>query len=86
MRAAGLFIGAALISFPAWAAPRPDPSFNDPLPTRNCPKAFLAEWSRSPETVPAGTPERPCWMRTKTGPYVCHRGACVRAHVYFDGN
>ena len=56
----------------------------DRLPTKDCPRDFIARWNADKEAALDNMPKQPCWMRTKTGPYVCYRDGCVRANVYFD--
>lgn len=58
---------------------------NDRLPREDCSADFLARWQRNPEAALKSMPDPPCWMKTRTGPYVCYKEGCVRAHVYFDG-
>ena len=54
------------------------------MPNRDCTTAFVAKWAVDREAALGNLPRRPCWMQTRTGPYVCYREGCVRPHMYFN--
>lgn len=62
------------------------PAFaGDGLPRQDCSAEFTVRWRADKENAMRDMPKVPCWMKTQTGPYVCYKDGCARAHVYFDG-
>jgi hypothetical protein len=57
----------------------------DGLPRKDCPASFVSVWMNDKEAGAKLLPKEPCWMKTQTGPYVCYKDGCARAHVYFEG-
>jgi hypothetical protein len=57
----------------------------DNLPRKDCPAAFVSVWMKDKDAGTRMLPKEPCWMKTQSGPYVCYKDGCARAHVYFEG-
>ncbi len=58
---------------------------SDNLPRQDCSAEFISRWRSDAERAMRDMPKAPCWMKTQSGPYVCAKDGCVRAHVYFEG-
>lgn len=61
------------------------PAHSDELPRQDCSADFRSRWQADKEAASQEPLKQPCWMKTQSGPYVCYKDGCVRAHVYFGG-